>query len=156
MIRSFPQRSKAFQIFMSVFLLKPENVEEAAKMLKYMQTVRNLSERGSNWRGYDGSFRALRAMQGWSWDSVNYELWLNAAHQPRLVSQGESLFLDRGVGNRGARICRAYNRGRCAYNVSPPFPSVSLENLDRAMPSPVLPSALDQMLQGYDVGKRKF
>ena len=36
------------------------------------------------------------------------------------------------------------------------FPSVSLENLDRAMPSPVLPSALDQMLQGYDVGKRKF
>ncbi|KAI0213657.1 hypothetical protein LSAT2_001283 [Lamellibrachia satsuma] len=39
-----------------------------------------------------------------------------AAHQPRLVSQGESPFLDRGVGNQGARICRAYNRGRCAYN----------------------------------------
>ena len=115
-IRSFPQWSKAFQIYMSVFLLKPENVEEAAKMLKYMQTVRNLSERGSNWRGYDESFQALRAMQGWSWDSVNYELWLNAAHQPRLVSQGESPFLDRGVGNQGARTCQAYNRGPCAYN----------------------------------------
>ena len=40
--------------------------------------------------------------------------------------------------------------------VSPPFPSAMLENLDRAMPSPVLPSALDQMLHGYGVGKRKL
>ena len=63
-IRSFPQWSKAFQIYMSVFLLKPENVQEAAKMLKYMQTVINLSERGSNWRGYDESFRCAKSYAG--------------------------------------------------------------------------------------------
>ena len=75
---------------MSMFLLKPENVTEAAKMLKYMQTVRNLAERGADWRGYDESFRAVRAMQGWSWDSVNYELWKAAQQpQPRIVTQGE-------------------------------------------------------------------
>ena len=58
-IRSFLQWSRACQIYMCVFLLK-------TKMLKYMQTVRNMAERGANWQGNDESFRALRAMQGFS------------------------------------------------------------------------------------------
>ena len=45
-IRSFPQWSKAFQNFMSVLLMKPDNTLAAPKMLKYMHVVRNLSERG--------------------------------------------------------------------------------------------------------------
>ena len=52
-------------------------------MLKYMQPVGNLAQLGSNWRGYDQSFRAVRGMEDWPWDSVKYEMWLNAAHQPQ-------------------------------------------------------------------------
>ena len=31
--------------------MKPNNALAAPKMLKYMHVVRNLSERGGNWRG---------------------------------------------------------------------------------------------------------
>ena len=59
-----------------------------------MQTVRNLAECSANWQGYDESFWAVRAMQGWFWDSVNYELWRKAAQQPQpwIVTQGEPPF----------------------------------------------------------------
>ena len=54
--------------------------------LKCMHTVRNLAEHGSNRRGNDESFRAMRGMEDWSWDSVNYEMSLNAAQQPRVAT----------------------------------------------------------------------
>ena len=117
-IRSFPQWSKAFQIFMSVFLMKPDNALAAPKMLKYMHVVRNLSERGGNWRGYDESFRTLMRSEGWAWDCINYELWLNAAQQPlpRVAPQVGSSFLNRGTGTRSNAVCFAFNQARCMRN----------------------------------------
>ncbi|KAI0238545.1 hypothetical protein LSAT2_010730, partial [Lamellibrachia satsuma] len=38
----------------------PDNSSEAPMKLTCMQNVRNLAERGSNWRGNDESFRAMR------------------------------------------------------------------------------------------------
>ena len=41
-IRSFSQWSRAFQIYMSVLLVKPGNAMIAPKMLKYLHVVRNI------------------------------------------------------------------------------------------------------------------
>ena len=63
-IRSFSQWSRAFQIYMSVFLVKPGNAMMAPKMLKYLNVIRNISVRGGIWRGYDESFRTLMRSEG--------------------------------------------------------------------------------------------
>ena len=109
-IRSFSQWSRAFQIYMSVL-----HVMLAPKMLKYLHVVRNISERGGNWRGYDESFRTLMRSEGWAWDCINYELWFNAVQlpSPRVPPQTGPPFLNRGTGNRPRRDCWAFNQGRC-------------------------------------------
>ena len=99
-------------------------------MLKYMQTGRNLAERGSNWKGYDESFRAMRGMEGWAWDNVNYAMWVKAAQQPRAATMGVSPFLDRGAGNRGAGVCFTYNRSQCNHNPTAEGVGVSISCLD--------------------------
>ena len=45
-IRTLYVRSKAFDIFCSVYLLKPTNTMHALQLLKYRHTIRNPSERG--------------------------------------------------------------------------------------------------------------
>ena len=45
-LKSFQQWNRAFEIFMSVYLSQPSKVKQAPNLLKYVQTVRNLSERG--------------------------------------------------------------------------------------------------------------
>ena len=63
---------------MSIYLTQSVHYPEAPATLKYIQTIRELSERGSNWQGYDESFRALRGLHSWGWDTVESELWLQA------------------------------------------------------------------------------
>ena len=75
---SFQQWVKAFEIFMSVYLLQPQAVAHAPALLKYMGVVRSLSERGGNWARYDETFRTMRNEEGWQWDTVHWELWLTA------------------------------------------------------------------------------
>ena len=114
-IGNFQRWLKAFEIYMSVVLLQPCNVSEAPDMLKYISTVRNLAERGGNWRLYDETFRSLRTAQGWRWDTVHWELWLNA--QPGSSRDGgaspNTPF--QGKGRRAQPsdgVCFAFNRGR--------------------------------------------
>ena len=90
-------------------------------MLKYLNVIRNISERGGNWRGYNESFRTLMHSEGWAWDCINYELWFNAVQQPstRVTPQTGPPFLNRGTGNRASRDCCAFNQGRCMRNPCP-------------------------------------
>ena len=46
-VLSFQQWLKAFEMFMSVYLVHPGHFPSAPHMLKYIETVRNLSERGA-------------------------------------------------------------------------------------------------------------
>ena len=91
--------------------VKPDNAMEVLKILKCTQTVLNMAEGGINWRGYDESFRAMRGMECWVWDSVNYEMWFNAG---RLQRWGLPF---RGAGNRVAGVCFAHNRSQCYRNL---------------------------------------
>ena len=118
--RTFYSWSKAFDIFCSVYLLKPGNTMQATKLFQYRHIIRNLMERGGDWRGYDESFRTMRAVEGWEWDEMHSQLWLMAAQQPipKLAPQVRTPFLGRGAGLRIAPTrCNAYNnRGSCPYN----------------------------------------
>ena len=62
-IKNCPQWMKAFHIFMSLYLSQP--IHEDPALLKYIDTISDLSERGGNWLTYDETFRALRSIEGW-------------------------------------------------------------------------------------------
>ena len=113
-VLSFQQWLKAFEMFMSVYLVHPGHLPSAPHMLKYIETVRNLSERGDNWQAYDEAFRSLRQQRGWAWDSVNSELWMNASQSParRVFPSGGSPFPGKGKARpRSTSPCFTYNRG---------------------------------------------
>ena len=78
-LKSIQQWNRPFKIFMSIYISKPSKVDQAPNLLKYMQTVRNLSDRAGDWQAYDEAFRSMRVVNSWGWDSVHWELWMNAA-----------------------------------------------------------------------------
>ena len=151
-------------------------------MLKY--TVRNLAEGGGGWQGYRESFRALRSMEGWSWDSVSYELWLSTAQQPQfsVAPQGGPTFSTRvpltnppatvmrttwvssaavtpatsDTSADGMRVATLRLEGRNCKHENPLFPSAICTNNDRVIPSPVSPAALSEVLQVYDVVRSQY
>ena len=81
-VLSFQQWLKAFEMFMSVYLVHPGHLPSAPHLLKNIETVRNLYEHGGNWHAYDEAFCSLHQQRGWAWDSVNWELWMNASQSP--------------------------------------------------------------------------
>ena len=126
-IGSFQRWLKAYEIFMSIYLLQPNKSEQAPKMLKYISTVRGLAERGGNWVHYGETFRALRSSQGWQWDVVHSELYLQAAQPVSSSRMAPSAFQGkarRGAGVRGERstgVCFAFNKGQPCVQSPCPF-----------------------------------
>ena len=59
-VLSFGQWLQAFEIDQSVLLLQPSNLPDAGVLLMYIDTIRKMYERGSDWRSYDQAFRTLR------------------------------------------------------------------------------------------------
>ena len=122
-IGSFQRWLKAFEIYMAIYLLQPSKLEQATMMLKYINTVRGVAERGGNWAQYDETFRSLRYIQGWQWDLIHSELWLQAVQPVNVFRGGPTAF--RGKASRitananknGGGICFAYNKGqKCTQN----------------------------------------
>ena len=75
---------------------------------------------------YDETFRALRSSQGWQWDVVHSELWLQAAQPVSSSRMAPLAFQDearRGAGMRGERstgVCFAFNKGQpCVQSPCP-------------------------------------
>ena len=61
-LKSFQQWNRAFEIFMSIYISKQSKVDQAPNLLKYMQTVRNLSNRAGDWQAYNEAFRSMRVV----------------------------------------------------------------------------------------------
>ena len=113
-IGSFQRWLKAFEVYMSIYLLQPGNVADSAKLLQYISTIRNLAERGGDWAQYDETIRSMRMVQGWQWDAVHWELWLNSQQTSGGVSPNQrSPFPDKGrrVGSPRLQVCFNFNRG---------------------------------------------
>lgn len=115
-IRGFPQWEKAFRVYMSLYLSQPIHYHEAPALLKYIDTISDLSERGGNWQTYDDTFRALRMLEGWGWDSTVSELWLRAAQVGNVKSgpaYGGTPFQSKGAIRRPSpNPCFAFNKGQ--------------------------------------------
>ena len=59
-ITTFGQWARAFRIFSSVYLEKPENLHEARALNTYMQNIELMAEKGGDWLGYDDFHRKQR------------------------------------------------------------------------------------------------
>ena len=77
----------AFNIFVSVYT---ERFNQAApKLMKYCETVRDISAKGGDWRYYDEQFRFLRQSDPnlFPWDHIHWELWFQTMISTRNISQ---------------------------------------------------------------------
>ena len=114
---SFDQWLQGFEIYMSVFLLQPQHMAESHNMLMYIQTVRSLYEKGSDWRSYDEAFRSLRQANNWGWESVCWYLWMNASESRPAATPSGAPFRSTGKVSWGnakwpsTKTCFAYDRG---------------------------------------------
>ena len=110
---SLEQWIKAFHLYMSVYLMQPDNLPSARKMLKYMQVIQNLYDQGGDWRAYDEAFRSLRYLRGWAWDFMNWELWLQASQSSRRWANSKGApFPNKGKARHpSTNPCFAFNRG---------------------------------------------
>ena len=86
-------------------------------------TIRNLAERGGKWARYDETFRVMRVAQGWQWDLVHWELWLNAQPSGDRGAGSTCLSFPGKGRNSGPpqKVCFAFNKGApcrqlCRYN----------------------------------------
>ena len=105
-------------------------MEQAPNLLKYMQTARNLSDRAGDWQAYDEAFRSMRLVNSWGWDSVHWELWMNAAPSQNYLYARLSFanypFHSNSIMRPPTRekLCFAFNRGEpcdtrpCGYKHS--------------------------------------
>ena len=76
-IHTIDQWTAGFQAFMAMYSERFSS--ETAQLMKYGATVRDLAERGANWKFYDENFRMLRQKELIPWDQIHSELWLRAS-----------------------------------------------------------------------------
>ena len=108
---TFLQWFKAIQIYMSIYISQPTHYHEAPPMLKYIQTVRDLSECGYNWQKYGGYLRCFRMLHNWGWDT----LWLQASHSVSIPYGGASFHGKGGVQRpvqQSSIPCVTYDKGQ--------------------------------------------
>lgn len=74
------QWQKAFEIFSSIYL--QQFPQCAIPLIRYGQTIRDLHQKGFDWKLYDTEFRRLRQLEPDThpWDRLDYELWAFAMH----------------------------------------------------------------------------
>ena len=72
------QWTSAFNIFMSVYLEKEGNEQEAPFLCKHADVVRELATLHGDWFMYDEQFRKNRARTGRSWANKHNELYCKA------------------------------------------------------------------------------
>ena len=71
------QWTSAFNIFMSVYLEKEVNEQEAPFLCKHADVVREIANLHGDWFMYDEQFRKNRARTGRSWANKHNELYCN-------------------------------------------------------------------------------
>ena len=76
-VHTIEQWTTAFQAFVAVYCERFPS--ETAQLMKYGATVRDLAQRGANWKFYDENFRMLRQSELIPWDQIHSELWLRAS-----------------------------------------------------------------------------
>ena len=115
---SFEKWLQAFNLYMAVYLLKPANMPLAVQMLKYAKIIRGLADAGGDWRSYDEAFRSLRYLRGWSWGSINWEMWMTASQFIRRPASVPPFSGKGGIRSMERGPCFAFNRGEMCEKTS--------------------------------------
>ena len=126
-IETFEQWQRAFEIFQAVVLTHPVHCSEAAGLLKYGQTIRELYQSHADWCGYDEAFRALKKQMGWDWGMIPSELWMKA--MSRITNSEKRPFLGQGQKKGGGdrsrqRHCFKFNKGESHDEKSCQYPHI--------------------------------
>ena len=80
----------AFNTFVSVYTERFP--QKAPQLMKYCETVRDISAKGGDWRYYDEQFRFLRQSDPnlFPWDQIHWELWFQTMFTSRNKSHSSS------------------------------------------------------------------
>ena len=115
-VHTIDQWTAAFQAFVAVYCERFPS--ETAQLMKYGAIVRDLAQRGANWKFYDESFRMLHQSELIPWDQIHSELWLRASvpkvKQPlpaKSTTKPSGSFFPRG-------FCWTFLRGATAQGVN--------------------------------------
>ena len=111
-IHSFSQWLSAFNTFVAVYSEKLPN--EAPKLMKYCELIRDISAKPGDWSFYDEQFRFIRqsAPVQYPWDTIHWELWLKAVVNFRGKPQFTSEKVSTG-GSTRARPRQSFPKGTC-------------------------------------------
>ncbi|CAH3178880.1 unnamed protein product, partial [Porites evermanni] len=77
-VTNISQWLTAFNTFVSIYSVKCS--QDAPKLMKYCEVVRDLANKSGDWIFYDEQFRYLRqsSPELYPWDQIHWELWLRA------------------------------------------------------------------------------
>ena len=77
-VTNIQQWLTAFNTFVTIYSEKAS--DDAPKLMKYCEVVRDLSQKSADWLFYDEQFRYLRqsSPESYPWDQIHWELWLRA------------------------------------------------------------------------------
>ena len=86
-IANIDQWLSAFQVYVGVYTAKYP--QDSPALMKYISIIRDLAERGMNWRFYDENFRFMRQthVSSFPWGSIHSELWLRSQSTPQIAPQ---------------------------------------------------------------------
>lgn len=109
---SFSQWLSAFNTFVAVYSERFPN--EAPKLMKYCEIIRDISAKPGDWSFYDEQFRYIRqsAPDQYPWDGIHWELWLKAVINFRGKPQFNSEKIYTGNSTR-ARPRQSFPKGSC-------------------------------------------
>jgi len=82
-VTTINQWISAFHTFVAIYVVRFPN--EAPKLMKYCEIVRDIAAKSGDWLFYDEQFRLLRqtAPNKYPWDAVHWELWLKVTFRGR-------------------------------------------------------------------------
>ena len=78
----------AFQTFVAIYTVRFP--KDTPALMKYSETVRDLTAKNAHWRYYDENFRFLRQKTLFPWDQIHWELWLQAHHMQKAAPVASS------------------------------------------------------------------
>ena len=118
-IKDIQQWTKAMMVLGAIYTQQHPN--QAPALFKYIDLVRSIqsSYPHANWQYYDIQFRKLKAVYGWTWDHVHWELYFRCASQP-----GKNTPLIKQPFRIPRGYCWAFHRGdtctqkECVYSHS--------------------------------------
>ena len=107
-VQTITQWITAFNTFVAIYVERVP--QDASKLMKYCEVVRDIAFKSGEWLFYDEQFRFLRqsAPEQHPWDQIHWELWLRA-----MVNSRGKIPTNQTHDNRPRSRSRTFPKGTC-------------------------------------------